>query len=867
MIRKVLSLFIFSVISALLMPGPVLYADQEGPCGPLVTCGEIAKVQISKNGTEKILEMGIDTVTKNIDIKSELNEAMAKSPDFPHQFKLGSAEHYGMKASVDNVHFNALSFGASEVKIDDKTVHVCVPVEEMDISVDAEFDIWGNKLAQKGASARIKKDAPSKPEVCFNGEVSPDGSFSDLVAVPWEAPQDIALESKRALLEVDLQNASKDEILFSYLTLYAMEDGMELPTSFEWGKMWDLMGDFTPENAEKFFDIETMRTKLIAIKGELPPKAESEQSAVGMRNFIGNLELDLKLENNGPTIEKDDKVWDEMATLLTDPIPERVVPPDEGGVMSFIKGAAHNIGHKVIDAAHGAKRGLKGIGNRLSMRGEKILRERFMPYLQEKFNQNATHNPTVMTAIAKKTEKHLIPVARKHANRALAKAREIIQNENLARSKAHVPGFNLQDVVDDGTLRALEARLGPKPLQDLVLGIDSIKSERDYNIVRNQAMRFLDDVETYADAITNQSTDERTHRFLQSGLGKLTHRITDFLGRSPHGELDARFLNKRQSTLYKLEQKERILARNIAAKRELMQLQVVPSLLSGRSGGPEVSLSFPELCQEGLGMMEQNLPVLDEHDASATVSVEGINVLLRRMQRGGAFDFCLFGQEAKTCGTSENYDHKCKMTLPPKLVWNGQKAGHQLLIDGVKCESRFLNADEDCGMNPDPDKSFLHALAFPIAKIVGGSCQLLVDVTDEFVTGGVGQNKGQVAIDIKPQVCGKALCFETALAGVDVETDLDTLSPSLKGIAGLVTAVASPVTNAVKTQIVDDKLMSFLEDDISKPLGAPVGVHPRRIESRPGSISIYADFERTPVVETVFSDCLKEVQSCPERFF
>lgn len=843
------------------------FADQVEPCGSEVKCGEVGKVQISTRGTEKILEIGLDTVTKTFDIKKELNEAIDKSPDFPHKFNLGNAENYGMKASVDNLHFDELSFGPSKVNIEDRKVHVCVPIDEMELRVDAEFDIWGNKLSQKGASARIKKDAQTKPEVCFNGEVGEDGNFSDLVAVPWEAPQDVAGETKRALLDVNLSEASHDEILFSYLSLYAMEEGMELPTKFEWGKLWDLMGDFTPENAEKFFDVEEMRKKLIAIKGELPPKSESQQSEVGLRNYMGNMEIDMKLENNGPTVEKDDKVWDEMAELLTDPIPEREVPPDEGGIMSFIKGAAHNIGHKVIDAAHATKRGLAGVGNRLSMRGEKVLRERFLPYLQEKFNKNATQNPPVMTAIAKTAEKHLIPVARKHANKALQKAREIIAQENLARAKAYVPGFTLQDVIDDTTLRDLETRLGPKPMQDLVRSIDAIESSRDFNVTRNQAMRFLDDVEKYADAITNQSTDERTHRFLQSGLGRLVGRITDFLGKSPHGDLDRKFLGKRESVLYKLAQKERTLAQNIARKRENMKMELVPKLFSDTTGGPEVSLSFPELCKEGLGLMSQPLPDLGEYDASATVSIEGINSMLKRMQKSGAFDFCLYGQEARTCGSSENYDHKCKMTIPPKMVWNGVSAGHQLILDGVKCESRFINAGNDCGMNPNPDKSFLHALAYPFAKLVGGSCQLLADVTDELVTGGVGQNQGQVAIDIKPQVCGKSLCFDTALAGVNVEADLDSLSPSLKGVAGLITAIASPVTNVVKTQIVDDKLMSFLEDDVSKPLGAPVGVLPRKVESKPSSISVYADFERTPVVETVFSECFKEVQSCPERFF
>lgn len=824
-------------------------------------------MQLSEKGTAKILETGLDAITSTIDIKSELNEAIANSPKFPYEFDLGNKANFGMKASIDNIHFDELTFGPSKVDIKDGEVSVCVPVDEMEIKVDADFDVWGNKLSQKGASARIKKNSPSKPEVCFTGNVDANGDFGELVAIPWEEPRDVVMESKRALLAVDLNKATNDEILFNYLTLYSMEEGHELPTQFSWSNLWKMMGDFTPENAEKFFDVDKMRKNLIAIKGEMPPVKEEELPKTGLRNYLGTMEIDLALDQNQATVKKDEKVWEDMVEIMGAPMPESEIAADEGGLMSWISGVADSIGHRVSQAGKAAKRGIAGVGNRLTMKGESLLRERFLPYLQEKFNQSATSNPPVMTAIAKTAEKELIPVARKHANRALEKAREIIKRDQLARTKTHLPGFHLQNVIDHGTLRRLEERLGPRPLQNLVLAIDKIKSPADFKLVKEQARSFLEDVETYADSIGDNSTDERSHRFLQAGLAKLTANITDFLGNSPYGRLDAGFLNKRQSALYKLQTKERILARNIAHKRELMSMELVPSLFSSRTGGPEVALTFPELCREGIGRMKGPIPGNRGHDLSATVSVDGINAMLKRMQRGGAFDFCLYGKEYRTCQSGENYDHKCRMELPPRMVWNGAKGSHQLLLDGVKCESRFLNADKDCGMKVNPRKSFFHAVAYPFAKLVGGTCKLTSDLADELVTGGIGQNQGQVAIDISPQVCGRALCFDTKLGGVNVEADMSKLSPSLKGMAGLVTAIASPITNAVKTQIVDDQLMSFLEDDISQPLRAPLGVAPKSIQSRPGSITVFADLERTPAVEAVISDCLREGRACPERFY
>ncbi len=843
------------------------YADVSHPCTSQVVCGEVGRVQISEQGAAKILETGIDAITSTVDIRAELNEAIDKSPDFPLEFSLGNESNFGMKASIDNVHFDELAFGPSKVDIDDGNVSVCVPVDEMEIKVDAEFDIWGNKLSQKGAGARIKRDAPSKPEVCFTGEVDANGDFSELVAVPWEEPKDVVMESKRSLLAVDLNKATNDEILFNYLTLYSMEEGHELPTKFSWNNLWNMMGDFTPENAEKFFDIDKMREKLITIKGQMPPLSEGELPKTGLRNYLGTMELDLALDENQETVQRDEKVWDDMVEIMGAPMPEEEVASNEGGLMSWISGVADSVGHRVSQLGKAANRGIAGIGNRLTIRGESLLRERFLPYLQEKFNRSATNNPPVMTAIAKTAEKELIPVARKHANRALEKAREIINRDKLARARTNVPGFNLQNVIDNGTLRRLEAKLGPRPLQNLVLAIDNIKSPADYRLVKEQARAFLGNIDAYADAIAENSTDERTHRFLQAGLGNLMTNITDFLGKSPHGRLDAGFLNTRQNVLYKLQNKERILARNIAHKRELMSMEVIPSLFSSRTGGPELSLTFPELCREGIGRMSTEVPGTRGHDLSATVGIDGINAMLRRMQRMGSFDFCLYGQEYRTCQSGTNYDHKCRMELPPRMVWNGARGSHQLVLDGVKCESRFINSDKDCGMSVNRHQSFFHAIAYPFAKLAGGACKLTSDLADELVTGGIGQNQGQVAIDISPQICGKALCFDTKLAGVNVEADLSKLSPSLKGMAGLVTAIASPVTNAVKTQIVDDQLMSFLENDISQPLQAPVGVAPRSIQSKPGSITVFADFERTPIVESVVSDCLRNQQSCPERFF
>ncbi len=861
--RATIFIFLFlSTVSSLSS-----YADQGHPCAPQVVCGEVGRIQISEKGAAKILETGIDAITNTIDIKSELNEAIAKSPDFPVQVELGNNSNFGMKATLDNLRFDELSFGPSKVDIEDGEVSVCVPVEEMDIKLDADFDVWGNKLSQKGAGARIKKDSPQKPEVCFTGEVDANGDFSELVAVPWEEPKDVVMESKRALLSVDLNQATNDEIIFNYLTLYSMEEGHELPTNFSWSNIWNMMGDFSPENAEKFFDVDQMRKNLIAIKGQMPPLKEEGLPKTGLRNYLGTMEVDLALDKDQERIAADESVWDDMVEIMSRPTPEREAPPDEYRIMSWIKGVGNSVVNKAYQAADATKRGIAGIGNRVSMKGESLLRERFLPYIQEKFNKSATSNPPVMTAIAKTAEKELIPVARKHANRALQKARELIKRDNLARAKAHVPGFQLQDVIDHGTLRRLEAKLGPKPLQDLVLAIDGIKSPADYKRVKEEARLFLSHIDEYADAIADNSTDERTHRFLQAGLGKLTANITDFLGQNPHGRLDNGFLNLRQNVLYKLQTKERTLARNIAHKRELMSMEVIPSLFSSRTGGPEVSLTFPELCREGIGRMKGPIPGTRGHDFSATVGIDGVNAMLKRMQRGGAFDFCLYGGEYRTCQSGENYDHKCRMELPPRMVWNGSKGSHQLILDGVKCESRFLNAQKDCGLNVNPHKSFFHAIAYPFAKLVGGTCKLATDLADELVTGGVGQNQGQVAIDISPQICGQALCFDTKLAGVNVEADMSKLSPTLKGMAGLVTAIASPVTNAVKTQIVDDQLMSYLENDISQPLQAPLGVAPKSIQSKPGSITIFADFERTPAVESVVSACLQNQQSCPERFF
>lgn len=859
---------LFICVSLVLPAFRLAYADQTHPCTSQVVCGEVGRIQISEKGAAKILETGIDAISNTIDIKGELNEAIAKSPDFPATFNLGSNSSFDMKASIDNVHFEDLSFGPSKVDVKDGEVSVCVPVEEMEIKVDADFEIWGNKLEQKGAAARVKKNSPQKPEVCFTGEVDANGEFSDLVAVPWEEPKDVVMESKRALLAVDLKTATDDEILFNYLTLYSMEPGHELPTNISFGKIWDMMGDFTPENAEKFFDIDKMRENLVAIKGEMPSAAPEGLPKTGLRGYLGTMELDLALEENSKsTVKPDEKVWDDMAEIMSQPVPERKADPDEYRVMSWIRGIGNTVVGKVYQAGDAAKRGIAGLGNRLSMKGESLLRERFLPYLQEKFNKSATNNPPVMTAIAKTAEKALIPVARKHANRALAKAREMIREQNLARAKAHVPGFNLQNVIDDGTMRRLENKLGPTRLQGLVLAIDKIKSPAEFKRVREDARGLLDDLDAYADAIAENSTDERVHRFLQAGLGKLTANITDFLDNSSYGNLDNGFLKQRQRVLYKLQQKERVLARNIAHKRQLMSMEVVPSLFSARTGGPEVSLTFPELCREGIGRMTGPVPGTRGHDLSATVGIDGINAMLKRMQRMGSFDFCLYGGEYRTCQSGENYDHKCRMELPPRMVWNGMKGSHQLILDGVKCESRFLNADKDCGMKVNPHKSFFHAIAYPFAKLVGGACKLTTDLADELVTGGIGQNQGQVAIDISPQICGKALCFDTKLAGVNVEADMDKLSPSLKGMAGLITAIASPVTNVVKTQIVDDQLMSYLEHDISQPLKAPLGVAPKSIQSKPGSITIFADLERTPAVEAVVSECIRDKQSCPERFF
>lgn len=874
---------VYLLVATLLLHSPLGMAisyEQES-CIPL-QCGQMARLRMSRKGTEKLMKLGLDSVTSDLDLKKMANEALDKQ-DFPFKFDIGS-KAAGISAQVDDLKFNALKFGKSDVKIKEDQVHVCVPVDEMDMAVDAEFNIQGHNSKQKGARAYIDPKSKSKPKVCFNGKIGLDGHVKELVHIENKVPTDIGQETKMAMLNMDIDKADDDELLFTYMSLYFMEDNMKLPFKFDWMSMkswsdaYKLLGDINPKNLKKMMDMDFMRKKLKEIKGSLPPMPKSNQPEEGLVNYLGNLKVDLNLKANktakDPNANYMDKVWKIWQGEAKKK--EKAAPAKEpGGFYGLWKKAADavvGLGNKVADSVSTVTTGLK---SKFMHDSEELIRSRFLPYIQDSFNKSVSGSAPVMTAIAKTAEKNLIPLAREKANAAITALQNSANFGSITHTKFNRPYLNVQDLADGETLHRIQKKLDFNTydrVNENVRNISRFSNKNKKQIIKNTGL-VLDRIQHYVDSVSGRSSDRNAQDFLTNTVIPYLDKMRDNMYYQTGGYIPRDLKNRTLSMLRDARAKSALLARNISYRNRDLELELSTRWFNKLSGGPEVTVATDELCAQGVGVLGNSKKVTNEdlqsYDLSGSLSIDAVNAMIAKLSKDGQFDFCLNDNQLNTCSTVHgNYNNRCRFERPPKVVWNQKNQKHEIKLDNLQCETRLLNADKRCGVK---DKtSNIPILGFfinTITKGVGSACKFVSDQADNVITGSVGQNLVDVTVELDPKICGKSVCMQPKLKDSKVATDIQNVNPNLASMIGkMVGIVASPITDIVKGQIVDDALMTFMESEVSQPLEAPVGIRPQKIVSEAGRITVLSDIEPQEGAH-FFTGCLNHNRDCNVEHF
>ncbi len=858
-------------------------------------CGQMARLRLSQSGTEKLLKIGLDTVTETLDLKAQANEALNKA-DFPFKFNIGS-EAADISAEIDNLKFNGLKFGNSEVNVDGEKIHVCVPVDELDMSVDAKFDIKGHSTSHNGARAYVDPNSPSKPKVCFNGEIGLDGQISNLVHIENEVPTDIGQETKMAMLDLDLNKADDDEILFTYMSLYFMENNLEMPIKFDWlsRKSWsdvyNLIGDISPENVKNMMDLDMMRNKLKEIKGALPPKPKSNRPEEGLVNYLGNLKVDLNLESNKTAanpeagyMDKVWKIWEEESQKE-----EEIAPAEEpaGGLYGLWKKAADSVtGFKdqVVDSVVGFKDRVvesastlaSGVTNQLKYNTEDLIRSRFLPYFQESFNKSVSGSAPVMTALAKTAEKHLIPLAKKKANEAIAKLQNASNFSSITRMSVNRPFINAQDLVDRETLQKIQDQIN---FSDYTTVSGQLRNIRQYSGNNQEKIveaseNILQNLEHYVQSVSTTSSDKNALSFLKDKVLPYLEQLRANMYFQSGGRIPKSLKDNTLSLIQRTRAKAASVAENINYRNRDLELELSTRWFNEISEGPELTVATEELCAQGVGTLANSSKVtkdeIQAHDLAASLNIDAVNATLDKLTKDGQFDFCLHGKEVQTCSSQNgNYNNRCRFESPPRVTWNSEEGKHQIKLRKLQCETRLINADNNCGVKDQ--KSGIPVLGFlfnMVAKGAGSICKFASDQADNLVTGSVGQNLVDVTVDLDPKICGSSICMQPTLDDSKIRTDMENVNPNLASMIGkMVGIIASPITDVVKSQIVDDALMTFMEAEVSTPLESPIGIYPKRIISEAGQITVLSDFEPEGELRSFVAGCISGDPNCnSDRF-
>ncbi|GAB4407291.1 MAG: hypothetical protein OHK0056_07360 [Bacteriovoracaceae bacterium] len=823
------------------------------PCNQL-KCGEAAKLRLSEKGIEKILSLGFDAVTQHSDLKDEANKAIDKAK-FPHKFDMGTTRMGKVSAAVDNAKFEKLKFGKSKVDVDKRDINVCVPVDEMDLKVDASIDVFGSRLEQKGARAFVDPQSPQKPKVCFKGKVDETGQVGPLIHVSNEVPTDIAQETKSAMLDVDLSKANEDEILFTYMTLYMMEENMQLPTKVSFSSVYEALKDPNPETLKKLVDIDKMRETLKEIKGKLPPANKKKDE--GIVDYVGNLKVDLNLSANKNSLKSDQSMWNDAYNILQ----EEDKNNPNGGWFDSLK----NLGSRIVRAG---KRVVDGAIQNLKVGAEDILRKRFLPYLQESFNKNVTTSSPIMTAVAKTAEKHLVTLAKEKANKAIAEFQRAqgVQAGNFS-TQIKEPLWNIQDMVDSQTLRRNEELLRKGSLSALFTDSFHLNDIPNKKAFLKGLDNEMEKVENYLDAIDPKSSDREALNYIENELGPMIEAIKRNVVQASGRHVNPEIREKMIKIYDKLKMKVALLKQKIAERNGLHDMHVSLSFFNSISRGPQISIGFPELCDAGVGKMPESSKIspqeIQSHDISGEVSIDAINAHAMRRAKNGDFDFCLLDNELKSCASGNNFNNRCRFLEPPKLVWNEQKQKHQIDLKKIQCETRMMNAEPKCKMQTKSDIPVLGFIFNTVTSGIGSACKLLGDQADNFVTASVGQNLIDLKVDVEPKVCGNSVCLSTNLDDSNVRADLERLNPNLASIVGKVTSlVLSPFTDYVKKEIVDQKIMNFMSKKVGQPLEVPTQIQLKKVSSEKGKFVVLADIDDGEKTQRWVNECINRPNNC-----
>lgn len=872
-----ISLTIFLVFTNF---GPKVFAQnstQNLNCTP-IKCGQSSRFRLNEKGTESLIQLGFDTVTQNLDLLEEANSALEKQ-EWPHTFNIGKGEE-AIKASVDNLEFNALKFGNSDVDIDKDKINVCVPIDEMDIELDASLDINGTTLNQKGARAFIAPEAKEKPKVCFNGRVDESGQIGELVHIENEIPSDITAETKKALLNFDIEKANQDELLFTYMTLYFMEDNMEFPLNFDqfswqsWSDAGSFLRDAGPETLKRFIDFNKMKQQLSSIKGSQVSTPESPQNE-GLIGYMGAMQVDLNLEQN-PTQLPNRGIFEEAYSIWQEEAPANVRPKDDSywGLWSMMQSAGDVVVDTYNKSINSVAAVARGINNQVAFKTEDIIRNRFLPYMQETFNNSVTASAPVMTTIAKTAEKKLIPLAKKKANEAIKAFQEATSFNQVMTTNLRRPVFNAQDFVDSDSLSRIQENFSDPRLVNVLENSSNLSSRREIDPYLESFENLLQELEVYERSISSESSDRNVGDFLKDNLLPFMETFNHNLNSRTGGQVPMALRERARRAQQKLAAKQSLIDTNYNRRNREVELQLTTNWFNEVSGGPELTVAVPELCAEGVGELQESTVITEadrnQYDLSAAVSTDAINAVVRQSFNQGNFDFCLFDNQVKTCSTTPgNFDNRCRFQKSPELVWNSEKKKHQIHLKNLQCDSRLLNAGKRCGQRDQPNNvPVLSFVVNAVARVGGALCEFAVDQGDDFLTGSVGQNLIDVTVDIEPQVCGQSICLNPTLTDSKVLNDIENVNPSLANIVGKAIAlVTSPVSDIVKKEIVDDSLMEFVEDKIASPLSSPIGVIPKRIVSEEGRITVLSDIEPQGSLGQFARECLARNQSCNENAF
>lgn len=832
---------------------PYQKALAERPCSH-IQCGEAARLRLSEKGVEKIMSIGLNAMTQHTDLKEEANRAI-EATQFPYKFDLGNTKIGQISASVEKAKFNKLKFGKSKVDVDERKMNVCVPVDEMDLSVDASLDIMGSHLEQKGARAYVKADSPQKPKVCFSAEVDESGQIGPLVQLKNEAPKDIAQETKMGMLDVDLNAANEDEILFTYMTLYMMEGNMSLPTKYDMTSIYNAVKDPNPETLKKLVDINFMRETLKNIKKELPPK--SDKKTEGIVDYIGNLNVDLNLQSNGNSLKQDETMWNDAYNILAKEDEEKT----DGGFFNSL----YSLGNKLYKAG---KRVKDGTIQNLKAKSEDLVRKRFLPYLQESFNKNVTSSSPIMTAIAKTAEKNLVTLAKEKANKAIIEFQKAqnVQSGNF-NAKFKEPLWNIQDIVDFDTLRKNEDQLRNGKLRKLFAQSQNIKKLGNKKVYNQELDDELSNVENYLNAIDQKSSDEESYTFLEYELAPLIENINKNIMNTSTRDFPLDVRDRLLKAHQLLQMKKSLIQQKINERNSEKDVRVSVDFFNKISRGPQVSLSVPELCDQGVGKIPTSSKLKPEeirsHDIAGEVSVDAMNAYARQRALKGDFDFCMLDKEMKSCSNGNNYNNRCRFLEPPQLSWNEKKQKHEIELKNIQCESRVLNADPKCNMKAKSKIPVLGFIFNGISNGVGTLCKFASDQADNLITSSQGQNLISLKVEVDPQVCGNSLCLNTKLTDSKVNADLERLNPNLASIVGKVSSlVLSPFTEYVKKEIVDKDIMNFMSKKISNPLDAPAQIQLNKISAEKGKFVVLADIDDSVETEEWVNDCVRNPKDC-----